>query len=126
MLKNNTSVSFYSVPSSKTERQNLSISSQQKSLEDYADKNNLSIIENFVAITDKKGKVFSKALDYITNNEVDNLLVFKIENLTRKTSEWNKFSEWLEKDANHKLHIVNENLILDKKSSASIKDAAEN
>lgn len=121
MLKNNTSVSFYSVSSSRIEHQNLSISSQQKSLEDYALKNNLNIVENFLAITDKKGKVFSKALDYIINYKVDNLLVCKIENLTRKTSEWNKISEWLGKDINHKLHIVDMGLVVDKKSKADDK-----
>lgn len=121
-MTKNTSVSFCSTNYYTIDSKASAITSQEQCLQNYANNKNLTILKTFTStIGNKKREKLYEMLYFVTSNNIDNILVYKIENLTRNLRDFSLLDDWLEKDENHKLHLVNQGTIIHKNSTSTEK-----
>lgn len=77
-----------------------SLDAQIKLLRDYADKNQLKIVKEFVVPESASGrqerKEFQKMLDYLTNHQnIKHLICEKVDRITRNFKDASKLDDWL-------------------------------
>jgi site-specific DNA recombinase len=113
------------VSSKSQEDEGYSLDSQLKLLQSYCDTRDLSVVKVFriaeAASKEQSRKVFHEMLSYVSQNSVFNLAVEKTDRLTRNFRDAVAIDDWLEKDANRRLHAVKENLLLHKDAKSDTK-----
>lgn len=113
--------------SGKEQVEGYSLDSQHKLLQTYSANLNLNVIKVFqfaeTASKEKSRKVFQEMMHFasLKKNNVYNIVVEKTDRYTRNFKDAVALDDWLEYDANRKLHAVKENLILHKNSKSEVK-----
>lgn len=117
-------VLYARVSSKGQEQEGFSIPSQVKLLKEYAKKNDLQIVEEFIDVqtAGKKGRVgFGKMLKFLGKNKsVTTVLFEKTDRMTRNYFDLAIMDELIEEN-DIELHLVKENLIINKRSNSSDK-----
>jgi len=102
-----------------------SLDSQVKLLTGYCENKAFKVVKEFkIAESASKElgrKVFHELLDYINHNNVTHLAVEKTDRLTRNMRDAVVINDWLEADPLRKLHLVKENIMLEKDSKSDVK-----
>jgi DNA invertase Pin-like site-specific DNA recombinase len=110
--------------SGKEQVEGYSLDSQHKLLQTYSANLNLNVIKVFqfaeTASKEKSRKVFQEMMHFasLKNNKIYNIVVEKTDRYTRNFKDAVALDDWLEYDANRKLHAVKESLILHKNSKS--------
>ncbi len=110
------SVLYCRVSSKEQEETGYSLPSQEKLLSEYAHRKECTVKKIFSvaesASGSKQRKVFTEMMDYITKHDIKNLIVEKVDRLTRNLKEAVVANDWLDEDKERKIHFVKQNLIL--------------
>lgn len=111
------------------EKEGYSLDSQYKLLHNYSAGLNLRIVKVFqIAETASKQqgrKVFHEMMHFVNlkRNKVCHIVVEKADRYTRNFKDAVALDDWLEQDANRKLHSVKENIVLHKNANSNVKYA---
>src|SRR3989344_2836087 len=97
------SVSYCRVSSKEQEETGYSLPSQEKLMQEYADR---KIFE--------MAKIFSEMMVYLAKNKIDILLCEKVDRITRNFKEALVINDWLEENPNRQIHFVKQNLVIHK------------
>lgn len=110
------------VSTKEQEEEGYSVDAQTEFLEKYCATKQLDVIKRFkIAETASKPemrKEFQNMLDYMENNKIQNLVVEKVDRLTRNSKSAITIDDWLDGDPNRKLHLPKNGLILHKLSTS--------
>ena len=124
-MENNNAVILARVSSKSQEDEGYSLDSQMKLLQGYCDNKGLKVIRVFkiaeTASKEQSRKVFHELLSYISTNDIYHLTVEKTDRFTRNFRDAVAIDDWLEADANRRLHAVKENLLLHKEAKSDVK-----
>lgn len=115
-----TAVIYARVSTGKQEKEGYSIPAQIKFLTEYAQKNSFEVKELFVeSETAKKAgrKQFNKMLAYITEQNIDAILVEKTDRIYRNIKDYATLAEFQHLE----IHLVKENEVISEKSSSHMK-----
>jgi DNA invertase Pin-like site-specific DNA recombinase len=125
MDKQSTAVILARVSSKSQEDEGYSLDSQLKLLTNYCDNKGLKVVRTFkiaeTASKEQSRKVFHELLTYINQNKIYHLAVEKTDRFTRNFRDAVAIDDWLEKDANRRLHAVKENILLHKEAKSDVK-----
>ncbi len=112
----NSSVLYCRVSSKEQEETGYSLPSQEKLLKEYSNRKDLSIVKVFSvaesASGSKQRKVFAEMMAFIEKHDIKNLVVEKVDRLTRNLKEAVFANDWIDADPERKIHFVKQNLIL--------------
>ncbi len=110
------------VSSKEQEETGYSLDSQEKLLQEYADKNNFNILKVYKISESASGKIarkkFLEILQFIKINKVDLILCEKIDRLTRNLKDAAIVSDWVHENKSHEVHFVKENFIVSQNTRA--------
>jgi site-specific DNA recombinase len=86
--------------STREQEQGFSLDAQLRLLRDYAQRNNLKIVKEFVVPESASGrqerKKFQEMLNYLNENKnIKNLICEKVDRLTRSIRDLPKLDDWL-------------------------------
>jgi len=113
------------VSSKAQEDEGYSLDSQLKLLGKYCEEKELNVVKVFkiaeTASKEQGRKVFRELLTYIQKEKVYHLAVEKTDRLTRNFRDAVAIDDWLERDANRRLHAVKESLLLHKEAKSDVK-----
>lgn len=113
------------VSSKSQEDEGYSLDSQLKLLTGYCESKGLHVVKVFkiaeTASKEQGRKVFHELLAYISKGNVYHLAVEKTDRLTRNLRDAVAIDDWLEQDANRRLHAVKESLLLHKEAKSDVK-----
>lgn len=103
-----------------------SIPAQVKLLEDYCIRNGLNVVRKPFEIAEsasgkKQRFLFDSMQEFIKNNNINNLVVEKVDRLTRNFKDAVMIDDWLEEDESRKLHLVKDSLVMHKNSRSQEK-----
>lgn len=112
----NSSVLYCRVSSKEQEETGYSLPSQEKLLSEYAHRKDFSVIKVFSVAESASGSkqrvVFTEMMDFIERHDIKNLIVEKVDRLTRNLKEAVFANDWIDADQERKIHFVKQNLIL--------------
>ncbi len=113
----NNCVLYCRVSSKEQEETGYSLPSQEKLLKEYAERrNNFTVVKVFSvaesASGSKQRKVFAEMMSFISKHDIKNLVVEKVDRLTRNLKEAVFANDWLDEDKERKIHFVKQNLVL--------------
>lgn len=115
-------VIYCRVSSREQEESGYSLDSQQKLLEEYADKKEFQKAKVFRISESANGrqirKTFNEMLQYIAKNKVNIILCEKIDRLTRNLKDAAIVSDWIHDDTTREVHFVKENFIVNRNTRA--------
>jgi len=105
--------------SSKEQSEGFSLDAQSKLLREYALKNDIRVVKEFriseTASKPAQRKLFSEMMDYLKENlDVKNILVEKVDRLTRNNRDADVIDSWFNEDAEREVHFVKQNLVISK------------
>lgn len=113
------------VSSREQEETGYSLPSQEKLLSEYAVRKNLETVKVFSiaesASGSKQRKVFSEMIEFAKKKGIKDILVEKVDRLTRNLKEAVLVNEWLDEDQDRKIHFVKQNLIIHKNAKSDEK-----
>ncbi len=125
MAKEANSVILARVSSKAQEDEGYSLDSQLKLLQSYCSSKELNVIKVFriaeTASKEQSRKIFHEMFDFITKENIYHLVVEKTDRFTRNFRDAVAIDEWLEKDAQRRLHCVKENILLHKEAKSDVK-----
>lgn len=127
MEKKANTVILARVSSKAQEDEGYSLDAQLKLLRSYCENKGLRVVKVFkiaeTASKDQSRKVFHEMLAYISQkrNGVYHLAVEKTDRFTRNFRDSVAIDDWLEKDADRRLHAVKESLLLHKEAKSDVK-----
>ena len=102
-----------------------SLPSQQRLLLGYSDRKDLPIDREFLvsesASGSKQRRVFAEMMKYMEKNKIKDLIVEKVDRLTRNFREAVVVDDWLKADPERNVHFVKNNLILHANSKSDDK-----
>jgi DNA invertase Pin-like site-specific DNA recombinase len=117
-------VIYARVSSKEQEKEGYSIPAQIKLLENYASKNEMTIIQIFqeAESASKAGRrQFDKMLSFLNEQkEIKDILVEKTDRLYRNLKDYSRIDELLE-EKNYNIHLVKENEVLNKNARSQAK-----
>lgn len=106
--------------SSKDQEDGYSLESQDKLITTYSDNQDLRLIKVFkIAETASKAKqrrIFREAMKFVSEHNVKNLIVEKVDRHARNFHDAVETDEWLQADEARKIHFIKDGLILHKNS----------
>ncbi len=112
----NSCVIYCRVSSKEQEETGYSLPSQEKLLKEYAGRKDLVAHKIFSVAESASGakqrKVFGEMMEYISKNKIKNLIVEKVDRLTRNLKEAVVANDWIDEDKDRNLHFVKQNLII--------------
>lgn len=122
----NKAVILARVSSKEQSNEGYSIPAQVKLLEDYCIRNDLNVVRKPFEIAEsasgkKQRFLFDSMQDYIKKNNINNLVVEKVDRLTRNFKDAVMIDDWLEEDETRKLHLVKDSLVMHKNSRSQEK-----
>ncbi len=124
-VSNNTNVFYCRVSSKEQEETGYSLPSQEKLLKEYLERKGFNTLKVFSVSESASGakqrKIFAEMMEYMTKHNVKNLLVEKVDRLTRNLKEAVVAGDWLDEDKDRKIHFVKQNLILHKEAKSDEK-----
>ena len=122
---NNKCVLYCRVSSKEQEETGYSLPSQEKLLNDYAQRKSLEVLKVFSvaesASGSKQRKVFAEMMVFIDKNKVTNLLCEKVDRLTRNLKEAVVANEWVDSNSDRQIHFVKQNLVIHKNAKSDEK-----
>jgi len=125
MAKEANSVILARVSSKAQEDEGYSLDSQLKLLQSYCSSKELNVIKVFriteTASKEQSRKIFHEMFDFIAKENIYHLVVEKTDRFTRNFRDAVAIDEWLEKDAQRRLHCVKENILLHKEAKSDVK-----
>lgn len=121
----NSAVIYCRVSSKEQEETGYSLSSQEKLLSEYADRKEFSVVRIFSVAESASGSkqrmVFAEMMDFMTKNDIRNLVVEKVDRLTRNLKEAVVANDWIDANEERKIHFVKQNLVLHKNAKSDEK-----
>jgi site-specific DNA recombinase len=125
MDEQSTAVILARVSSKSQEDEGYSLDAQLKLLRGYCERQNLNVVREFkiaeTASKEQSRKVFHELLVYLTKHKIYHLAVEKTDRFTRNFRDAVAIDDWLEQDANRRLHAVKENLLLHRNAKSDVK-----
>jgi site-specific DNA recombinase len=125
MIDNTRAVILARVSSKSQEDEGYSLDSQLKLLTGYCQNKELNVVKVFsiaeTASKEQSRKVFHELLTYISTEKIYHLTVEKTDRFTRNFRDAVAIDDWLEADADRRLHAVKENLLLHKNAKSDVK-----
>jgi len=113
------------VSSKAQEDEGYSLDSQMKLLRGYCESKALNVVKVFkiteTASKEQGRKIFHELLAYIAHEDIYHLVVEKTDRFTRNFRDSVAIDEWLERDAQRRLHAVKENILLHKEAKSDVK-----
>ena len=110
------------VSTKEQEEEGYSVDAQTEYLEKYCATKALKVVKRFkIAETASKPemrKEFQQMLDYLAKHKIQNLVVEKVDRLTRNSKSAITIDEWLDEDPERMLHLPKNGLILHKLSTS--------
>lgn len=124
-IDTNNSVLYCRVSTKEQEETGYSLPSQEKLLKEYANRKGFTVNKVFSVAESASGtkqrKVFAEMMEYIDKNKVKNLIVEKVDRLTRNLKEAVVANDWIDEDDQRKIHFVKQNLIIHKNAKSDEK-----
>lgn len=124
-LNINNSVLYCRVSSKEQEETGYSLPSQEKLLSEYAGRKDFQIVKIFSvaesASGSKQRKVFAEMMDFMSKNKINNLIVEKVDRLTRNLKEAVIANDWIDENEDRRIHFVKQNLIIHKNAKSDEK-----
>lgn len=121
----NSSVLYCRVSSKEQEETGYSLPSQEKLLNEYAHRKEYTVEKVFSVAESASGakqrKVFAEMMAYIAKHDIKNLVVEKVDRLTRNLKEAVVANDWIDEDKERKIHFVKQNLIIHKEAKSDEK-----
>lgn len=118
-------VPYCRVSSREQEETGYSLPSQQKLMQEYADRKSFEISKMFSVAESASGakqrKFFAEMMVYLRKNKINILLCEKVDRITRNFKEAIVISDWLEEDENRQIHFVKQNLVIHKNAKSDEK-----
>ncbi len=115
-LSINSSVLYCRVSSKEQEETGYSLPSQEKLLSEYAHRKDFTVVKIFSVAESASGakqrKVFAEMMSFIAKHDIKNLIVEKVDRLTRNLKEAVFANDWIDEDKERKIHFVKQNLVL--------------
>ena len=112
----NSAVLYCRVSSKEQEETGYSLPSQEKLLSEYARRKDFDVVKIFSVAESASGSkqrvVFAEMMAFIEKNHIKNLIVEKVDRLTRNLKEAVFANDWLDADKERKIHFVKQNLVL--------------
>ena len=119
------SVIYCRVSSREQEETGYSLPSQKKLLLDYVSRKGFTNMEVFSVAESASGakqrKIFAEMMDYVEKHDIKNLIIEKVDRLTRNLKEGVVAYDWIDKDKERKIHFVKQNLVMHKESKSDEK-----
>jgi len=119
------SISFARVSSREQEETGYSLPSQEKLLEEYAERKDFDIAKKFSISESASGKnqrtIFNEMMDHIKKNKIKIIICEKVDRLTRNFKDAVCVNEWINEDPERQVHFVKENCVLTKDSKSNEK-----
>lgn len=116
ILEKDNSVMYCRVSSKEQEETGYSLPSQEKLLSEYSERKGLKICKIFSVAESASGtkqrKVFAEMMGYVSKNKINNIVVEKVDRLTRNLKEAVIANDWIDENENRKLHFVKQNLVM--------------
>lgn len=113
------------VSSKAQEDEGYSLDSQEKLLLGYCESKQLNVVKTFkiaeTASKEQSRKIFHELLGFLDKGEVFHLVIEKTDRFTRNFHDAVAIDDWLNKDANRRLHAVKENILLHKEAKSDVK-----
>ena len=110
------------VSSKEQEDTGYSLDAQEKLLQEYADKNNISVLKIYKISESASGKQarkkFYEILQFIKKNNISLILAEKIDRLTRNLKDASIINDWVQENKNNEVHFVKENFIVSQNTKA--------
>ena len=107
---------FARVSSVEQKESGFSLPSQIKLLTEYAENRGLDIAKTYsiseTASKRDQRKTFDQMLDYVTKEDIKNLIFEKVDRVTRNLKDSVKIQDWLDGDSERQLHCIKDSLIL--------------
>ncbi|MEI6022472.1 MAG: recombinase family protein [bacterium] len=120
-----TSVIYCRVSSKEQEETGYSLPSQEKLLKEYSNRKDFKIVKVFSVAESASGakqrKVFAEMMAFIEKHDIKNLIVEKVDRLTRNLKEAVFANDWIDTDKERKIHFVKQNLLLHKYANSDEK-----
>lgn len=117
-MDKNKCVIYCRVSSREQEETGYSLPSQEKLLTEYSNRKELKIVKVFSvaesASGSKQRKVFTEMMTFVEKHDIKNLIVEKVDRLTRNLKEAVFTNDWIDADKERKIHFVKQNLVLHK------------
>lgn len=118
-------VIYCRVSSREQEETGYSLSSQNKTLEEYSIKKEFGVAKTFSISESASGKkqrqIFDEMMSYVKKNNIKIIVCEKADRFTRNFKDAVALDEWLGEDEERQLHLVKNNLILHKNSRSQEK-----
>src|ERR671927_567218 len=93
-----------------------SLASQIKLLRDYADKNSLDVVKEFVIPESASGrqerKTFKEMMEYCKKHGFSHILCEKVDRITRNLQDAVWIDAWLQDNQERRIHFVKQNLVI--------------
>ncbi|MFA5360050.1 MAG: recombinase family protein, partial [Patescibacteria group bacterium] len=110
------------VSTKEQEETGYSLEAQEKLLIEYGNRCNFHVAKIFsiseTASKHHQRKIFHEMLKYLKDNNIQHLLVEKVDRLTRNLKDAVIINDWLEQNKDRKLHFVKQNLVIHKDSKS--------
>lgn len=120
--KDNRAVTLARVSSKEQEEEGYSVDAQTLYLKKYCQDRELKVVKPFeIAETASKPemrKEFQLCMQYLDKNNIKNLVVEKVDRLTRNSQSAIEIDNWLAEDADRRLHLPKNGLVLHKNSTS--------
>lgn len=122
---NTKAIIYCRVSSNEQEETGYSLPAQEKLLTEYATRKDLHSIRVFSVAESASGakqrQVFDEMLTYMKENNITDLLVEKVDRLTRNLKDAVVINEWVDSDETRKIHFVKQNLVIHKNAKSDEK-----
>ena len=93
-----------------------SLASQIKLLRDYAEKNSLDVVKEFVIPESASGrqerKTFKEMMEYCKKRNISHTLCEKVDRITRNLQDAVWIDAWLQNNQERRIHFVKQNLVI--------------
>lgn len=115
-------VIFARVSSREQEETGYSLDSQEKFLHQYAARQGFEVVRVFRVTESASGQTvrrhYSEMFAYLEKERIPIVLCEKTDRLTRNAKDSVSVSDWVEQDSKRAIHLVKENIIIDKENKA--------
>lgn len=111
--------------STKEQEEGFSLSAQEKLMRRYTNDNGLPVVRVFKmaesASKVKQRTVFKQMMEYVDKNRIKNVVVEKVDRITRSFKDMVMIDDWLEEDGDRQIHLVKDVLVMHRSSRSQDK-----
>lgn len=124
-MTSNKAVIYARVSSKEQEETGYSLPSQEKLLQEYAQRRGFEVVKVFAVAESASGakqrQVFAEMMEYLRKHNIPHLLCEKVDRLTRNLKEAVVVNDWVEENGACKIHFVKQNLVIHKEAKSDEK-----